>query len=484
VNAAGTPLLAACLLTIIGAATLFVPQSAHAAADDWSWVSDEEGYQLTLQHCFNCHGVVFTGARAPNILTDRWNHMETLDDMPRIIRDGIPSAGMPAFGEILTETQITAIADFISLLVNESAQSTVMALSRLEEGAYQTQLHHFMIEPVVDGLRTPWSFAFLPDGRMIIAERGGALRLAQDGRLSGPVAGTPAVWERQDGGLFALALDPDYQTNGWIYLSFADPGETFPTSMTKIVRGRLRDLAWVDEETVWAVSQDWYGESNMHYGTRLLFNGGFLYFPVGDRGDRSTPQDLASPLGKIHRVLPDGGIPPDNPFADDPGHCASVWTYGHRNPQGLAISPEGELWSSEHGPSGGDELNLILRGHNYGWPLATAGTEYSGAAISEFRSRPGMDDPLLYWGPQMAPSAIAFYRADPFPKWKDQLLVGSLASQELRRVVLENGQAVEEEVLFNGLGRIRDIQTGPDGLIYVALERHGDQGGIVRLRPQ
>lgn len=456
---------------------------AHGGADDWRWVSDDEGYQLTLQHCFGCHGVVFTGARAPNLLTDSWHHMRDLDDMQRIIREGIPAAGMPAFGESLSDEQIGSISSFIAMLIEEGRRSSESALEQLDFGIRRTALHDFMIEPVVNGLRTPWSFAFLPDGRMIIAERGGALRFAQNGQLSGPVDGTPEVWERQDGGLLALALDPDYAANGWIYLSYSDAGQSFPASMLKIVRGRVRAQAWVDEEPVWSAPQSVYSDSNMHYGTRLLMANGYLYFSVGDRGNRETPQDLASPLGKIHRIFPDGGIPDDNPFAGQRGFLASIWSYGHRNVQGLALSQNGELWASEHGPNGGDELNRIGRGLNYGWPLATGGTEYNGETISEFRSLPGMEDPVAYWGPGMAPSAIAFCDTDRFPRWKNQLLVGSLASQEVRRVELIDGRVADQEVLLTGLGRVRDIKTGPDGLIYLALERFSDKGGIVRIAP-
>ena len=471
------------LRAVVPCALLLVSGTAAGAAQDWRWVSDDEGYQLTLQHCFGCHGVVFTGGRAPGLLTDTWNHMSSLEDMPRIIRDGIPTAGMPAFGAELSEEQIRSMARFIGLLVREGEHLAERAREQLEDPLRETEQHDFRVEPVVDGLRIPWSFAFLPDGGMLVAERVGALRFVRDGVLSAPIAGTPPVWARQDGGLLALALDPDFADNGWIYLSFAAPGERFATSMTRLVRGRVRGATWVDQETVWSAPQAWFSESHMHYGTRLLFADGYLWFSVGDRGDRDAPQDLGSPLGKIHRIRPNGEIPDDNPFVGDPQRFPSIWTYGHRNPQGLAMSSRGGLWASEHGPSGGDELNRIRGGHNYGWPLATGGREHDGRLISEVRSLPGMDDPVVYWGPEMAPSAIAFYEAERFPRWRNHLLVGFLASQELRRVELEGDRVIHQEVLFKGLGRVRDIQVGPDGLVYVALERHGNHGGIIRLAP-
>lgn len=431
----------------------------------------------------SCHGPGFSGGRAPSLVTGDWNRVKSDADMTRIIKEGLPAEGMTGFGEVLSDTDITALVRFIRGLEERGKKQAVVATNVIQAGPLESELENFEVETVVGGLQIPWSFAFLPDNRIILTERAGALRFAEGGRLSEPVVGTPQVWARQDGGLFALALHPDYATNGWIYLSFAEPGTEIASSMTKLIRGRVRENTWVDEEVIWSAPPELYHESNVHYGTRLLFDDGFLYFSIGDRGRQDEAQNLASPFGKIHRIHPDGSVPESNPFVARPGAWASVWSYGHRNPQGLAISPDGTLWSTEHGPMGGDELNVIRPGANYGWPLATYGVEHSGAIISESTSLPGMEDPAAYWVPSIATSAIEFYSGDKFPGWTNQLFVGSLLRQEFRRISLEGGQVTGQEVVFKGIGRIRDMHTGPDGYLYIALERYNRFGEIVRLVP-
>lgn len=467
------------------------PRSGHffaalallGIAADLSAQNRRRGFELSTQYCMSCHGPWFAGGRASSLRNGDWNRVKTDADIVRIIKEGLPVEGMTPFGDVLSDDDIAALVGFIRGIEESEKQQAAVAIDAIKEGARESELESFSVESIVDGLQVPWSFAFLPDGRLIVTERAGALRFVEDGMLSEPVAGTPEVWARQDGGLFALALDPDFETNGWIYLSFAEPGAEIASSMTKLIRGRVRENTWVDEETVWSTPPEFYHESNVHYGTRLLFNDGFLYFAVGDRGRQDEAQNLASPFGKIHRINPDGSIPDSNPFVDTPGAWPSVWSYGHRNPQGLAVSPNGTMWSTEHGPMGGDELNVIRPGANYGWPLVTHGLEHSGAVISEFTSLPGMEDPKAYWVPSIATSAIEFYSGDRFPRWKNQLFLGSLLRQEFRRIILDGEQVVDQELVFKDLGRIRDIHTGPDGFIYIALERFNRLGAIVRLVP-
>jgi aldose sugar dehydrogenase len=249
------------------------------------------------------------------------------------------------------------------------------------------------------------------------------------------------------------------------------------------VRGRIRDGAWLDQETIWEAPFEFYRPGGgVHYGCRIAFDrDGFLYFSHGDRGRQDDSQDLKLPNGKIHRIHDDGRIPKDNPFADQPGAFASIWSYGNRNAQGLVFDPrDGKLWSTEHGPRGGDELNLIRRGANYGWPVITHGMNYNGTPVTPFTARDGMEQPVIHWTPSIAVCGIDFYTGDAFPRWKNHLLVTALAQQELRRVVIENGRVTHQEVLVKDLGRVRDVQTGPDGAIYLALNR---PDRIVRLVP-
>jgi glucose/arabinose dehydrogenase len=254
--------------------------------------------------------------------------------------------------------------------------------------------------------------------------------------------------------------------------------------MKKIILGRIKDGRWSDQQTIWAAKPDEYFESNIHFGSRLLFVNGKLFFSIGDRGHRDQAQKVSTPFGKVFRVNDDGSIPTDNPFVHQAGALTSVWTYGHRNPQGLGLDPQTKvLWETEHGPKGGDELNALHKGANYGWPVLTYGVDDDGSIISNETTRPGMQDPATYWVPSISPSAIEFYSGDKFPHWHNQMFIGSLTSQDLRRVELNGEHVVKQEVLIKHLGRIRDIHTGPDGYLYVSIERFGKYGQLVRLVP-
>jgi glucose/arabinose dehydrogenase len=297
------------------------------------------------------------------------------------------------------------------------------------------------------------------------------------------------VVPHDEGGLMSLELDPHYTENGWIYFSFSDPGEepveTTTTAMTKIMRARLRGNELVDLETVFSIPRGQYSKGFVGYGCRLVFAGDYLYFSVGDRWIPDDAQDLSKPTGKVHRVFADGSIPPDNPFPKQAGAFGSIWSYGNRNPQGLAVDPRnGTLWETEHGPRGGDELNLIKRGANYGWPIVTHGINYDGTPISKLTEKKGLESPVINWTPSIAVSPIGFYTGDRFPRWKNNFFVGSLGQQKfLRMEINARNEIVHQEELFKGLGRVRDIKTGPDGFLYVSLEIVGAPGRIVRLRP-
>jgi aldose sugar dehydrogenase len=339
------------------------------------------------------------------------------------------------------------------------------------------------VEIITSRLEHPWALAFLPDGRLLVTERPGRLRIvATDGRLSEPLAGVPRVHARGQGGLLDVALDPRFADNHLVYLSYAEPGDG-GTAATAVARGRLADNRLEDVRVIYR--QQPPASGNNHFGSRLVFaRDGTLFVTQGDRYEhRDKAQDLASGIGKIMRINPDGSVPKDNPFVAHAGAQKEIWSYGHRNVQAAALHPTtGELWTVEHGARGGDELNRPAAGKNYGWPVITYGVDYSGARIGDGTAKPGMEQPIYYWDPVIAPSGMAFYTGDAFADWKGSVLVGSLNPGLLVRLVLKDNKVVSEERYLHDLGaRIRDVQVGPDGLIYALTD--SKDGRVLRLGP-
>lgn len=344
---------------------------------------------------------------------------------------------------------------------------------------------HFIVETVATGLVHPWGLAFLPDGRMLVTERPGRLRIvAPSGQVGPALGGTPRVFARGQGGLLDVALDPNFADNRRIYLSFAEPrGDG--TAATAVARGTL-NTASTRIETVEVIfrQEPPYGGGN-HFGSRLAFApDGTLFVTLGERFDlRDKAQDLSTTLGKIVRIRPDGSIPPDNPFVGRETARPEIWSYGHRNVQAAAIHPETKrLWTIEHGARGGDEINIPAAGLNYGWPVISYGVNYDGSRIGKGTSAPGMEQPIFYWDPSIAPSGMAFYTGSAFPPWRGNLFVGALAGQALVRLTLSGERVTGEERLLTDLGeRIRDVRQGPDGFLYLLTD--ADDGRILRLRP-
>ena len=345
--------------------------------------------------------------------------------------------------------------------------------------------HRFRVETIADGLDHPWAVAQLPDGKFLVTERSGKLLLI-DGPGANPrrISGVPAVYARGQGGLLDVALHPDYDTNGWIYLSFSKP--LGKDGHTAIVRGKLEGDRFTNVETIFDPPADQATDSGLHFGSRLVFDGrGHLFFSIGDRGGPTTPEnpapDLSKIAGKIHRIHDDGRVPADNPFVDTPGAMPSIWAYGSRNAQGLVYdSATGRLWETEHGPRGGDELNLIRKGLNYGWPLVTHGINYSGTTITDKKSSPSMQDPVVQWTPVIAASGLAIYQGDKFPRWRGNLFAGGLAGQRIVRLEMNGPAVASQEVLLKDTGRIRDVRSFDDGFLYVVYD---DPGKVVRLVP-
>jgi aldose sugar dehydrogenase len=332
-----------------------------------------------------------------------------------------------------------------------------------------TEKLEFTIDTLATGLTNPWSMAFLPDGRILIAERPGQLRIWEQGELlEQAVTGLPDIWSS---GLLDVVLHPDYDENQWIYLAFSK--QIDGVGNTSIGRGKLNGSQFVDYEDLFHGVN--LTSSAFHFGSRIVFDDeGYLFFCIGDRGVMENSQKLSNHNGKVMRIHDDGNIPSDNPFVGVAGAQPENWSYGHRNIQGMDLHPTTrELWTHEHGPKGGDEINLIRKGGNYGWPLVTHGINYDGSIITSDTTLPGMIDPVLHWTPSIAPCGLAFVDSPSYPEWNGNMLVGALAAQHIHRVVFEGDRVVHTEKILQDFARFRDIRMGPDGFIYVLTEFPG-----------
>ncbi|HEX4772702.1 MAG TPA: PQQ-dependent sugar dehydrogenase [Bryobacteraceae bacterium] len=429
--------------------------------------------KLYAQYCAGCHRTDAAGGAAASLTNGVWRYGGDDSSVAASIRDGHPKDGMPAMDKDLNAAEIRGLVIYIRERAAEVETARARYNAPSQGELVQSEKASFKLEPVMEtGLKEPWAIAFLPDGRILVTERPGRLRIIEHGKLlPEPVQGIPAVYGGE-GGLLDVVLHPNYSQpgNDWIYLSYGDKSQG-GLAMAAVIRGRLRDGAFVDQQQIFKADDSLYRAGGQRFGSRLLFDSkGHLFFSVGDRACPGDEQDLSQPNGKVHRVNDDGSIPKDNPFASRVGVLGSIWTYGDRNPQGLAFNPvTGDLWESEHGPRGGDELNILHPGHNYGWPVITYGMNYDATPITNHLMHDGMDQPVTYWVPSIATSALAFYTGKEFPQWKNNLLLGSLAAQELLRLDIEGGKVVHQEVLFKGIGRVRDIVNGPDGGLYVVL---------------
>ena len=361
--------------------------------------------------------------------------------------------------------------------------SSLIALSQDKQQLIHSEKHSFRIVPLVAGLENPWSIAFLPDGRMLVTERAGRLRLvSQDFKLDPkPIEGLPDVIASGQGGLFDVVLHPQHAQNGWIYWAYNAPGTG--GWGTTLARGKLQGQRMTEVQVLFSMQPK--TRSEYHFGGRIVFDAkGMVYLTLGDRGDKDRAQKLNDHAGSVIRLHDDGRVPKDNPFVQRTGAFAEKWTLGHRNIQGAAMNPDtGELWTHEHGPQGGDEVNVVRPGLNYGWPVITYGVNYGlGTKIGEGESKPGMVQPLHVWVPSIAPSGMAFVSGSQFPHWKGSLLVGALRGQMLVRLSLEGDKVLSEERLFQGRpGRIRDVRMGPDGLVYLLTD--DSQGALLRIEP-
>ena len=348
---------------------------------------------------------------------------------------------------------------------------------------YKSDEHSFRVVQVVKGLEQPWSLAFLPDGRMLVTEKAGRLRVVNRGRLEPePIGGLPQVTVHGQGGLHDVVLHPQFEKNQLVYLAYAARGADGVG--TELARGRLAGSRLEEVQVLFRQSPK--GRTGNHFGGRIVFDrAGYVYLTLGDRGEMQRAQKPYDHAGSVIRLHDDGRVPQDNPFVGKPPWKPEKFTLGNRNMQGAALHPEtGVLWTHEHGPQGGDEVNIMRAGANYGWPVITYGVNYGiGTKIGEGTSKPGMEQPIYYWVPSIAPSGMAFYQGDRFPRWKGNLFVVALRDQMLVRLQLDGAKVVKEErLLKNALGRIRDVRAGPDGFIYLLTD--ASDGVLARLEPQ
>ena len=373
----------------------------------------------------------------------------------------------------------------IFLLFLVSSLTKAGDIQNWDDSVEKTKKETFRVETFIDGFDIPWGMVFLPNQNLIVSDRNGSLWLVDYKEKSkNQISGVPNVRYKGQGGLLDVEIHPEFINNNYIYIGFTDylnskKNRTF----TSIIRARLKNISLTDQKIIYKADDTFYDNSTIHYGTRIVFDDkGFLYFSIGDRGKRNQAQLLEYPNGKIHRLNADGSIPSDNPFFENNNAIKSIWTYGNRNPQGLAMHPASSiLFETEHGPRGGDELNILSSGKNYGWPEITYGKNYSGTTITKYTHKEGMEQPVIHWTPSIAVCGIDFYDGELFNNWKNNLLVSSLKFERLYRLEIDDDdKVIDQEIIYEAGSRIRDVQTGPEGFIYIALE---DPGRIVRFIP-
>lgn len=431
---------------------------------------DQRAKEIYDKYCSNCHGTDLRGGNAQSLLDGVWQFGDGQGYVSRNIKYGIPHLGMPSYEQSLTDEEIRLLVDYLYEEQSKAGVSKPDPPPQLESIDYTIKCDIW-----VDELEVPWAIVFLNKDTALLTERPGRLRMVAGGKLMDePVEGTPEVLNEGQGGLMDVNIDPQYEQNGWIYLSYshklepAQEGQR-PPAMTRLVRGKIRDMQWVEEEVIYEAPHQTYSTTRHHYGNRIVFDKkGYLYFSVGDRGAQDQAQDPQRPNGKIHRIYSDGSIPDDNPFRNE--GLPTLYTLGNRNPQGMSVHPgTDEVWSAEHGPLGGDELNFIQKGINYGWPVITYGSNYDGTAVSVLTRREGYAQPALYWKPSIAVCPIEFYRGEVFPRWKNKLLVGALKFEEVRLLDIEQDRVMHQEVILKNYGRVRDLGLDPDGNVYVVV---------------
>lgn len=428
-------------------------------------------------NCTGCHG------QQMEAFADRkWSHGKDFDSIKKSITDGYINAGMPSWKAMFSEAEISNLSRYIRKGI-ENVERYGLVSKALISDTLVTEVITIKLDTVFSGIEVPWDMNWLPNGDMLLTSRSGNLyRIDKSGKQHN-IKGVPKVRSKQQAGLFEVLPHPKFIENNFIYLSYANPKikNKDTTTTTMVRRYSLKNDVLSEEKLILEAGP--YNKRNVHFGAKMLFDDkGYLFITVGDRGERDVnPQDLTKMAGKIHRFNADGSVPNDNPFVNTPNTINSIYSYGHRNPQGIAFHPEtGSLWEHEHGPRGGDEMNIIQAGKNYGWPLASFGINYDGTTFTDDLDKEGMESPIHYWTPSIAPCGITFVTTDRYKGWEGNLLAGSLRFEYLNRCVIKNNKVVKEESLFKGIGRLRSVEQGPNGYLYVAVEK---PGYVFRLIP-
>ncbi|MDH3649981.1 MAG: PQQ-dependent sugar dehydrogenase, partial [Saprospiraceae bacterium] len=441
-----------------------------------SGCQERQDHNTTYQtYCSGCHGSQLQGTTsAAALIKPEWKDHAARDSITASIRDGTPMTTMIAWGNLLTDHEIEGLVDFILMSQDKVPTQPRMVTNEV----VSSEDYPLLIEPLlVDGLQTPWAIEFVDASTALISEKLGKLKWLVNNKLdTTSVKGLPQTHlESSTGGYMDIALDPNYRDNGWIYLSYShtngDMKDKNALALTKIVRGKIKNYQWVDQQPLFEVPDSLMVIRGNRWGCRFLFDDEkHLFFTIGDMAQDMDSQDPGKATGKVFRIHRDGSIPRDNPFVNQPGAISAVFTVGNRNVQGLAIHPVTRaIWATEHGPKGGDELNILRKGLNYGWPIITYGIDYTDEIISDKTHAEGLEQPVWYWTPSIAVCSAEFCTSPLFPRWENNLLVGSLAFQELHRLVIEDDRVLHQEIVLKGKGRIRDMKFGYDGGLYILM---------------
>lgn len=437
------------------------------------YTNDKEVYK---EFCSGCHG-----ENVEDFNNIKWKYGITEAEITKSIEEGYPNFGMPSFKKGLTKKQISELTSLmIEALENKN---NIILEDKQSSSIYTSNNQKVRIDTIATGFDSPWGFAQIANNSYLITDREGVLYKVDDKQNKISIKNTPDVLAKGQGGLLDVATHPKYEENGWVYLSYSkykeEDGETKTT--TAIVRGKIINNSWEQNQEIFEALP--YTTTKHHYGSRIIFDHqGYLYFSVGERGKHfEFPQSVENDNGKIHRLKDDGTIPTDNPFVADNKASKSIYSYGHRNPQGLIYNTEtNEIWENEHGPKGGDEINVIKKGVNYGWPVISYGINYDGTQLTNLREKNGMEQPVWYWVPSIAPSGMCFVTGNKYKAWKGDLLIGSLKFNYLNRCIIKDGKIIGEEKLLKNIGRMRNVQMGTDGYIYIGVEK---PGMVLRLLP-
>lgn len=464
-----------------------VERMSSGDEDGASTVSMKQGQSVTAffnDTCAKCHGESAQGGGGGTKSLIVEDKIDQKWDKPFFdaIKNGIPDMGMEAYGATMTDQQIWGQVVHIRELQAKGLRAKNGDPKPDASGVFKGTRHDYKIEEVIgttQGLKVPWAIDWLSDGRMLITNRPGFMVLAKGGTVGDRIEGLPESKEQGQGGLMEVAVHPDYAKNGWIYLAYSEPGGK--GAMTKIVRGKLAGSKWTGQETIWEADKEFYNGAGIHFGSRIAFDGkGHVFFVVGERGGNMLAQETSNPFGKIYRLNEDGTEPKDNPFVGK--GIKGIWSLGHRNPQGLTIDLNGDLWDTEHGPRGGDEVNRIEKGVNYGWPVIAFSINYNDAANWVPWGKPdtkfGM--PAFRWLPSIGACGLDTVRGPAFPAWKGDLVAGGLSGANVDRLRMKDGKLVEREELIHGMGRVREVTVGPDGFVYIALN---EPDKIIRIVP-